>query len=446
MSRETSIAQPTRSGSSCRHVGDRTNRREFLRSGVLGLAAGLTSGTAEMLAAPPPWPVENDLKITGVRLVKTRPKRPLPDYTPDPGSYWANREAARPISIYPKFTGRRGPGSKWMPDPGPMSPFTVEIETDKGIKGYGRGGHGGGPVVEGHLKKLLLDENPLDTERLWDVMWRATLFYGRAGAVVHAISGVDLALWDIAGKAWGVPVYKLLGGRTWERVPAYATGNDVEQSVAFGYKKIKLALPHGPADGREGLQKNVALVKRTREVLGGDGEIMIDCWMALTEDYTIQLADALEPYRVYWLEEVLPPDEYEGFARLNSQVTSTLLATGEHEYTRWGFRRLLNHNAVDIWQPDINWCGGLSELRRIGSMALAHNVRLIPHAGGFQDAIHYLVTFPQLTWAETTIPPPGGPDRVYELFREQRHLTTGPEGIYVQPPERPGFGWEFEVA
>ena len=273
MSRETSIAQPTRSGSSCRHVGDRTNRREFLRSGVLGLAAGLTSGTAEMLAAPPPWPVENDLKITGVRLVKTRPKRPLPDYTPDPGSYWANREAARPISIYPKFTGRRGPGSKWMPDPGPMSPFTVEIETDKGIKGYGRGGHGGGPVVEGHLKKLLLDENPLDTERLWDVMWRATLFYGRAGAVVHAISGVDLALWDIAGKAWGVPVYKLLGGRTWERVPAYATGNDVEQSVAFGYKKIKLALPHGPADGREGLQKNVALVKRTREVLGGDGEI-----------------------------------------------------------------------------------------------------------------------------------------------------------------------------
>ena len=149
---------------------------------------------------------------------------------------------------------------------------------------------------------------------------------------------------------------------------------------------------------------------------------------------------------MYWLEEVLPPDEYEGFARLNSQVTSTLLATGEHEYTRWGFRRLLNHNAVDIWQPDINWCGGLSELRRIGSMALAHNVRLIPHAGGFQDAIHYLVTFPQLTWAETTIPPSGGPDRVYELFREQRHLTTGPEGIYVQPPERLGFGWEFEVA
>ena len=122
------------------------------------------------------------------------------------------------------------------------------------------------------------------------------------------------------------------------------------------------------------VKKNVALVKRTREVLGPDGEIMIDCWMALTEDYTLQLAEALEPYRVYWLEEVLMPDEYEGFARLNSQITSTFLATGEHEYTRYGFGRLLRHGAVDIWQPDINWCGGLSELRHIGSMALANHI------------------------------------------------------------------------
>ena len=277
-------------------------------------------------------------------------------------------------------------------------------------------------------------------------MWRATLFYGRAGAVVHAISGVDLALWDIVGKAWGVPVYKLLGGRTWDRVPAYATGNDVEQSVEFGFRKIKLALPHGPADGREGLKKNTALVKRAREALGPDGEIMIDCWMALSEDYTIQLAEALEAYRVYWLEEVLPPDEYEGFARLRSRIKSTFLATGEHEYTRYGFRRLLNHDSVDIWQPDINWCGGMTELRRIGAMALANNVRLIPHAGGATDAVHYLATLPQLSWAEATIPAPGGPDEAYELFAEQRRMTHGPEGIYIQPSEEPGFGWDFDVA
>ena len=104
----------------------------------------------------------------------------------------------------------------------------------------------GGPVIEGHLAKLITGENPLDIERLWDVQWRATLFYGRTGAAVHAISAIDLALWDLAGKVRGEPVYKLLGGRTWERVPSYATGNDVEQRVQFGFKKLKLALVHGP--------------------------------------------------------------------------------------------------------------------------------------------------------------------------------------------------------
>ncbi len=334
-----------------------------------------------------------------------------------------------------------------MPNPaGPMGGFTVEIETNKGLKGYGQGGNGGGPVIEGALAKLLIGENPLDIERIWDIMWRATLFYGRAGVAVHAMSGIDLALWDLAGKARGVPVYQLLGGRTWERIPAYATGNDIEQSIKFGYRKVKLALQHGPAAGREGLKKNVDLVRRTRELLGPDGYIMIDCWMALTELYTIELAEAVAPYRVHWLEEVLQPDEYEGFARLNAQITSTLLATGEHEYTRWGFQRLLHYKAVDIWQPEILWCGGMTELRHIGSLALANGIPLYPHAGGSPEAIHYLAAYPALTWAETTLPPPGGPDSVYKLFEEQRHISRGPEGIYIQPPDRPGFGWEVEAA
>ncbi|MSV30183.1 MAG: L-rhamnonate dehydratase [Bryobacterales bacterium] len=411
-------------------------RRTFLRSALAGAAGGLSFAAADP-----------DLKITGVRLVKTRPKNPLPSYAPAPDSYWVNREAARPISIYPQFTGRRGPGSKWMPDPaGPISSFTVEIATNKGVKGYGRGGDGGGPVVEGHLAKLITGENPLDIERLWDIQWRATLFYGRAGAAVHAISAIDLALWDLAGKVRGEPVYKLLGGRTWERLPAYATGNDIEQSVKFGFKKVKLALVHGPAQGREGLKKNVEQVKRTRELLGPDGDIMIDCWMALTETYTLQLADAIAPYRVHWLEEVLQPDDYEGFGRLREKIRSTLLATGEHEYTRWGFGRLLHYKAVDIWQPDIKWCGGMSEMRHIGSMALANGIPLIPHIGGSEEPIHYLAYMPALTWAETTLPPPGGPDRVYKMFEEQRLVSRGPEGVYLQPSERPGFGLDIDVA
>ena len=268
--------------------------------------------------------------------MKTRPKRPVPSYAPTPGSWSTGRvEVANPVSIYPKYKPMR---SLFMPDAGGVSSFTVEITTDKGIKGYGRGGPGGGPIIEGHLTKLLMDENALDIEKLWDLLWRATMFYGRKGVVVNAISGVDLALWDIAGKAWGLPVYRLLGGETKPRIPSYCTGNDIEQHVEFGYTKLKLALPYGPADGREGIRKNVELVKRARAAVGRDGEVMMDCWMALTERYTLELCEAFEPYRVYWMEECLPPGDYAGFGRLREQIKSTRIVTGEHVYTRYGFR------------------------------------------------------------------------------------------------------------
>jgi hypothetical protein len=269
-------------------------RRSFLQlAGLSGVAGAAAVNVAA--AAPMPWPAQDgDLKITSVRIVRTRPRRPLPSYTPTPGSWsTGDVEVANPVSVYPKYKATR---SLFQPDPGGVSSFTVEIGTDQGLKGYGRGGPAGGPIVEGHLKKLLLGENPLNIERLWDIIWRSSMSYGRKGAVINAISGVDLALWDLAGKVWGLPVYKLLGGETKARIPSYCTGNDIDQHIEFGYTKLKLALPHGPADGREGIKKNVALVKRTREALGPEGEIMMDCWMALTERYTLDLAEAFEPY------------------------------------------------------------------------------------------------------------------------------------------------------
>ena len=168
-------------------------------------------------------------------------------------------------------------------------PSAVEIATDKGIKGIGFGGPGCSFVIEKHLTKLLMGEDPFNVEELWDIMWRSTLYYGRKGLVVNAISAVDLALWDIIGNALGMPVYKLLGGETKPRIPAYCTGNDIEQHLEFGYKRLKLAVPYGPADGREGMKKNTELVKKTRESLGPDGDIMLDCWMALTEEYAMRI-------------------------------------------------------------------------------------------------------------------------------------------------------------
>ena len=415
------------------------NRREFLQSTSLVPLAGAAAVTADSL---PPLPFQEhklDLKITGVRMVRPRPRRPVPRYTPAAGSWSTGGvEVANPMSIYPKYKARR---SLFMADD--LGPSAVEITTDKGVNGLGFGGAGAGFVIEKHLNKLLLGENPTDVERIWDIMWRSTLYYGRKGLVVHAISAVDNALWDLIGKAHGMPVYKLLGGATKERIPGYCTGNDLEQHVEFGFKKLKLAMPHGPADGRAGMRKNVELVRRARELLGPDGEIMLDCWMAFTERYTLEMAEMLESFRVYWMEEVLPPDDYAGFGRLNARIKSTRIVTGEHEYTRYGFRQLLEHKAASIWQPDMNWCGGLTELRRIGALAAAHDIPVILHGGWRGGGPHYIMATPNSPWCEMFMPAPGGPKEVYDRYVEDNGIARGPEGITMRPSDRPGLGFDM---
>ena len=400
------------------------------------------------LAAAPALPAlawaqeKSKLKITDIKIVRTRPRKPYPAYTPAAGA-WSTQgvEVANPVSIYPEFKPRR---ELFVATNVPS--FTVEVTTDKGIKGYGNGGPGGGAIVTGHLAKLMMGRDPFDIERNWDICWRATMSYGRMGVTMNAISGFDMALWDIVGKALGMPVYKLLGGSTKERVPAYCTGNDIEQHVEFGYKMLKLAIPHGPASGRAGMKENVELVKRARQALGPDGEIMLDCWMAWTERYTIEMAEMMAPYRVYWMEEVLQPHDYAGFGRLNTSIKSTRIATGEHEYGRYGFRYLLEANGASIWQPDIQWCGGLTELRRISAMASAYDIPVIPHGGGLNGSIHFTMANVNAPWAELFLPAPGGPKEVYQLFEENYNISRGPDGIYMKPHDRPGWGWDIEVA
>lgn len=410
-------------------------RRQLLQTAALAMPA---------LPALPFQNEKSKLKITGVRLVKTTPRRPPPAYKPTPGSWSTGGvEVANPMSIYPEYKPMR---SLFMASDPSLGAFTVEVTTDKGVKGYGRGGAGGGAIVEKHLTKLLMNEDPFNIERIWDILWRSTMYYGRAGAVIHAISGVDLALWDVVGNALQTPVYKLLGGETKPRIPTYCTGNDLEQHVQYGFKRLKLAIPHGPADGKEGMRKNVELVKRTRDILGPDGDIMLDCWMAWTERYTIEIAEMFEPYKVYWMEECLQPHDYEGFGRLNAAIKSTRIVTGEHEYTRYGFRQLLEHNGASIWQPDVNWCGGMTELRRIGALAAAYDIPVIPHGGGLGEGVHWVMAATNAPWAEMFMPAPGGPKEVYELWESGYNLTKGPEGVYMRPSERPGFGWDFVAA
>ncbi len=424
------------------------NRRTFLMTGAAASLGGLVpSGRADRADFPEPPPLSfrderSGLKITAIRAVKLVPTRPLPKYQPAPGSWNTTEvEVANPLSIYPRFKARR---SLFYADD--LGPDTVVVETDKGITGFGFGGPGTAFVAERHLPKLLVGEDPFQVERLWDIMWRGTLYYGRKGIAIHAISAVDNALWDIVGKALKTPVYRLLNGPDRQRVPCYCTGNNIEQAVRFGFKKIKLALPHGPADGDQGLEKNEQLVQRARRLLGADGQIMLDCWMALTEAYAEQLAARLAPHGVYWMEECLMPDDYAGMGRLNARIRSTRMATGEHEATRYGFALLADYKAADIWQPDMQWCGGLTELRRIDALARAREIPVIPHGGWRGGAAHFVFANRNTPWCEMFLPWPGGPKEVYERFEEDNRITRGPEGIYMRPPERPGFGFEWKPA
>jgi L-rhamnonate dehydratase len=428
------------------------NRRTFFRSCVASGLAGpaiarhaAASTEEDRFPQPPPLPFHDqasNLTITKVRAVRLVPNRPLPVYRQTPGTWNTTEvEIANPLSIYPRFKPRR---SLFYAED--LGPDTVMVETNKGITGFGYGGPGAAFVVERHLSKLVVGEDPFKVERVWDIMWRGTLYYGRKGIALHAVSAVDNALWDIVGKALNTPVYRLLEETKRDRVPCYCTGNNIEQALEFGFKKLKLAIPHGPADGETGLEKNERLVERARQLLGPHGEIMLDCWMAFTEEYTEKLAERLKPYGVYWMEECLMPDDYAGMGRLNRKIQSTRMATGEHEATRYGFELLASFDSADIWQPDMQWCGGLTELRWIDALARSKKIPVIPHGGWRGGAGHFVFANKNTPWCEMFIPWPGGSKEVYARFEEENQITRGPEGVYMRPPDRPGFGFDLKPA
>jgi len=341
---------------------------------------------------------------------------------------------ANPMSIYPAYRKKR---SSWF---GPMTAAIVEIVTDEGLSGLGTVGGGKAklakPIIEEQLKTLLVGSNPFDIELLWEQMFRASQFYGRKGAVINVISGIDIALWDLVGKALGQPVYNLIGGKTKEKIPAYVTGNLTERHLAQGFRDVKLAVPHGPADGREGLRKNIELIAKTRELVGPDGDIMLDCYMALDVPYAIQLAKAAREFNVLWIEEPVPPDQIDSYRQIKDAVPDMLITGGEHEFTRYGFRDLIEKKAVDILQPDIYRAGGISELKKIAAMASAHNLPVIPHGVG-AATYHFVISTNNAPRAEFV-------DIYAQGGRPALKGEPEPKNGFIELSAAPGFGYELD--
>lgn len=337
------------------------------------------------------------------------------------------------------------------------------VETDVGIEGYGEAFYFGGPpaivamIIERALGPQIVGRDPFDSTVIWDTLYNWTRDQGQKGVTVAAISAVDIALWDIKGKALDLPVYKLLGGAFRSRARAYATGlyepqhvedvidtliEEARQYKAQGFQGVKLKIGYSPAT-------DVAYVHAIREAIGPELALMVDANHAYNALEALHLAHALAPYNVTWFEEPVPPEDIDGYCELR-QRSPIPIAGGECEYTRFGFRTLIDRRAVDILQPDLCATGGFTEMNRIVAMASAANVPVVPHVWGSNvglaaalQAYAALPNFPERRFpAEPWFELDQSPNPLREAVTLEKFTLE--EG-YVIIPDRPGLGITLDL-
>ena len=274
-----------------------------------------------------------------------------------------------------------------------LSWLVVEVETTDGHIGYGNAALSPKPcksVVDNYLKPAIIGEDIWDYEHIWQKMYRQTLAWGRKGIGMTAISAVDIAIWDALGKATKKPVYSLLGGKTKDKLPCYASklysqpldtlAQEAKEYLDQGFKAMKLRFGWGPKDGAEGMNKNIELIKTVRSVVGDNIDLMADVYMGWTFEYAKRMMRLIDNENLRWLEEPVIADDIDGYAELRASCR-TPISGGEHEYTLYGFRQLLEKRAVDVVQFDTNRVGGITQAHKICALAEAFQIPVIPHAG-----------------------------------------------------------------
>ena len=380
------------------------------------------------------------MQITDVRLFELRGPWTGPTFPP------GNRQA-QPLDLYPEFN---------QPDTSTSAPQRiratyVEILAGSDISGlFGPIEPPQAFIIKQMLRPFLIGRDPLATELLLDQMIRLHR-HGRSGMFMTAVSAVDCALWDLKGKAWGQPVYRLLGGPTRPTVPAYASllGFSTEPAAAAelarsyqeqGFTAQKWFFRHGPGDGSAGIERNLALAGALRAALGPHYRLMFDAFMGWDLPYALEMVRALAPLHPTWVEEPVPPERV-GALRQIRQAAGVPIATGEHVYTRWQVKELLVGEAVDVVQADPDWTGGISELVKICALASAFEVPVIAHGHSLLPALHVAAT-----QSPQTVP------MVEYLVRYQEHKQFFHAPIYrpqngaMELPELPGLGLVLDEA
>jgi L-alanine-DL-glutamate epimerase-like enolase superfamily enzyme len=341
------------------------------------------------------------MKITELRI------RELEGTMEHPDPFWEER-LVRPIDIYPAY---REQGANFSTSLGEnkyrMRSVFLEIHTDEGVTGLT------GPftrheafIIDTQLRSILIGADPIAIELLWDQMYRSAI-HGRKGETMMAISVVDCGLWDLKGKWAGQPVYRLLGGptRTGNKAYASALGYSIQhydvtlrakELVDSGYTAMKWFFRDGPSDGPDGIRRNIDLAETLREAVGEDVDIMLDAWSSWDVPYAIKMAERLAEYDIKWLEEPVLADKLDSYTEIQ-RASPILISGGEHEYTRWGFRTIVENKAMDVLQPDIYWCGGISETVKICNLASAFDLPVVPHGHSTHATAHVIASQPPNT-------------------------------------------------
>jgi L-alanine-DL-glutamate epimerase-like enolase superfamily enzyme len=326
----------------------------------------------------------------------------------------------------------------------------VEIETDDGHVGIGNVALApriAKAIIDQYLAPLVIGHDPFDYEYLWQRMYRSTHAWGRKGVAMGAISAIDIALWDLMGKATGRPVFKLLGGRTKEKIPCYASKlyrtdlnemqAEAQRYLDQGFTSMKMRFGYGPKDGPQGMRENLNSVAAVREVIGDDVDLMLECYMGWNLEYTKRMLPKLEKFEPRWLEEPVLADDIDGYAELN-QLTSIPISGGEHEFTSYGFKQLLDKKAVSVIQYDTNRVGGITAAHKINALAEAYSVPVIPHAGQMHN---YHLTMSTLASPMSEYFPVHDVEVGNELFYYIFEGDPTPENGFIDLDEhRPGLG------
>jgi L-rhamnonate dehydratase len=312
----------------------------------------------------------------------------------------------------------------------------VQIRTKSGLTGYGMGGGGTAAihVIDNHLKDLLVGADPANIDLLWDQMFASSSFYGRRGLPVMAISGIDLALWDIAGKRANKPVWQLLGGEPRERIASYFTGTDVRNAVEHGFTAIKFGVMTDLSN-----DAIIGMLRDGRKALGASGKVMLDMLCRWDVERSLQFCREAADVQLYFLEEPLLPDDIDGYVRLCREVKTTKIASGEHEFTHHGFAEIIRNKSSHYLQPDLTWTGGLTAGRRILALATKAGLTVLPHRGGSLFGIHLAIANKQIPMAESF----GTGEPGNEMMQV---LTPAFEKGSYLAPKKPGIGVEFTDA